>query len=94
MAEGNPTGHDFRAWFVDYPATHVKAGQAVEVVPRSTVTALREALADVRDEVKRLLWDEYECEEPNDALMTWREDATPAVLARLQERAQEALDAA
>lgn len=30
---------NFTAWFTDYPDTHVKAGQTVEVVPRALYEA-------------------------------------------------------
>jgi hypothetical protein len=36
---------NFTAWFVDYPSTHVKAGETVEVVPRALYEQVKRDLA-------------------------------------------------
>lgn len=39
-----PIEQSYDAWFVDYPSTHEKAGQTVEVVPRAWAEAEVERL--------------------------------------------------
>lgn len=39
----------YSAWFTEWPSTHVKARQTVEVVPRELLRAAEARLAQIRD---------------------------------------------
>lgn len=39
---------NFMRWFVDYPSTHERAGQTVEVVPYAEYLHLRDALERIK----------------------------------------------